>query len=724
MGILQIFVLATVPGEGFGLGISDSLRMKKLKTYNMKIIGIDIKKGSTAVIHNLKPGWYPFGSYPKPNIGMKYPEQDWEKPVKGLYQIFDKMPEVNVCAIVGNNGSGKSTIIDIMFRMINNLAYVLLDGKADSLEVEDADTIRTGRKLSYAYGLWASLYFETNNILGLITCEGDEMSYIYQDKKKNQVRTYHHNDLKRGDNGGEEILRAFFYTISCNYSQYAFRRDDYLPLTNLPEDKNVNGEWLTGIYHKNDGYLAPLVMTPYREDGLIDFDKENKLSQQRLVVLSVLFYIQGKQFIEGYNPKHIVYSLDLKYRDGRIGALRKVSVIFDTEQLVMLMDVFQSRWRFHLNKEYEAKRLDMIKDNEGKDKKDIERTENKLKEEFELTIYYLAYKSLKICLVYRQYQKMLSVTYLARLAKRGNIHFKKYIEETTFRNKVNRIVKNIMKDESHVALKIHQCMAFYAGTTIDSKNHVIDIDDYVGGLNGYTYDDIVKELPPSYYNVDVTLMPNKKAKKRSDQISMWPMKDAPYERGEIRFSQMSSGERQLMNSLSYIVYHIKNLQSIKNTQNTVAYRHVNIIFDEAELYAHPNFQRDFVYKLLETIHWCHIDRRKIKSINIILATHSPFVLSDVLSQKSLYLEEGHSVEIKGQSFGGNYYSLLENSFFFKESAMGRISTQRIEEWIDSFEKYRKKNNSGYMDMTPYIGDPIVNQYMEDSWIVDKTENNV
>jgi len=72
---------------------------------------------------------------------------------------------------------------------------------------------------------------------------------------------------------------------------------------------------------------------------------------------------------------------------------------------------------------------------------------------------------------------------------------------------------------------------------------------------------------------------------------------------------MSSGERQLMNSLSYVIYHIKNLQSVKNGYHTVAYRHINIVFDEAELYAHPNFQRDFVYKILETIHWCHIDRR-------------------------------------------------------------------------------------------------------------------
>ena len=168
----------------------------------------------------------------------------------------------------------------------------------------------------------------------------------------------------------------------------------------------------------------------------------------------------------------------------------------------------------------------------------------------------------------------------------------------------------------------------------------------------------------------------------------------------------------MMNSLSYIIYHIKNLQSVKNGPHTVAYRHINIVFDEAELYAHPNFQRDFVSKLLETIHWCHIDRRKIKSINIILATHSPFVLSDVLSQRSLYLENGQVYPIKGQSFGGNYYDLLENSFFFKESAMGRVSTQRIEEWINDYDRGFMKDGSLTMDMTDYIGDPIVKEYMK------------
>ena len=80
--------------------------------------------------------------------------------------------------------------------------------------------------------------------------------------------------------------------------------------------------------------------------------------------------------------------------------------------------------------------------------------------------------------------------------------------------------------------------------------------------------------------------------------------------------------------------------------------------------------------------------------------------------------------IKGQSFGGNSYDLLENSFFFKESAMGRISTQRIEEWIKDYE--RGFRNEGYLaiDMTDYIGDPIVCEYMNSAMLKRKKDKDV
>ncbi len=677
----------------------------------MKLIGIDIMGGSTAVLHNLREGWYPFGDYEKPDMEKPYRESDWERTVQGLYNVFENMPEVTVSSIVGNNGSGKSTLIDIMFRLINNLAYVILEQDKDQSVIHTGEsTAGPGRELYYAYGLWASMYFETDGNLSRITCKWDDVEYALYDSTANKLKIYKASEVK-GQKGIYSVLRQFFYTISCNYSQYAFRKDDYLPLTHDKEDEGVDGEWLSGLYHKNDGYVAPLVMTPYRKNGLIDFDNENKLSQQRLVVITILFYMQGRQFMEGYNPEHIVFSYDLKYRDGRINELSRRTQDFDTKDLAILMKAFQDSWKNYLAKEYEKKKKESLDNDFLKSDSIQKKLTDKLEVEFEITTYYLAYKSLKICLVYSNYQKLISIKKLARLAKQGGGHLKEYAESEFFKDKIKKIVNKQDGDQSHITLKIHQCITFYQTKLIDSKDHLMPIDDYIGSLKGKTYDDIVKGLPPAYYSVDVTMMPGKLEKKpKADYFRPETLaRNDRFRKGEVRFSQMSSGQRQLMNSLSYIIYHIKNIQSIRNSKDTVAYKHINIVFDEAEMYAHPNFQRDFVYKLLEAIHWCHINTKKIKSIHILLATHSPFVLSDVLSQRSLYLEEGHPVDIIGQSFGGNYYELLENSFFFKESAIGRVSTERIQEWIEEAESEEKE----HIDRTPFVGDPIVKRYLQE-----------
>lgn len=61
---------------------------------------------------------------------------------------------------------------------------------------------------------------------------------------------------------------------------------------------------------------------------------------------------------------------------------------------------------------------------------------------------------------------------------------------------------------------------------------------------------------------------------------------------------MSSGERQMLYSLSYVLYHIKNIQSVKEDENRVGYHNICLIFDEVELYYHPDYQRRFLGMLL------------------------------------------------------------------------------------------------------------------------------
>lgn len=61
-----------------------------------------------------------------------------------------------------------------------------------------------------------------------------------------------------------------------------------------------------------------------------------------------------------------------------------------------------------------------------------------------------------------------------------------------------------------------------------------------------------------------------------------------------------------------------------------------------------------------------------------------------------------------QTFGGNYYDMLCNSFMFTDSAMGEVARQRIKEWIT--EKNRKQEVDT-REMTNLIGDPLLLNYL-------------
>ena len=113
--------------------------------------------------------------------------------------------------------------------------------------------------------------------------------------------------------------------------------------------------------------------------------------------------------------------------------------------------------------------------------------------------------------------------------------------------------------------------------------------------------------------------------------------------------------------------------------------------------------------LIESLSWTNIDRRKIRSVHILMATHSPFVLTDVLTERTLYLREGKREEVTAQTFGANYYDLLDNSFFFEKSAIGEISSKATRRWIKNTEHTGELPSEEAMDM---IGDPFVKRYLQ------------
>lgn len=67
----------------------------------------------------------------------------------------------------------------------------------------------------------------------------------------------------------------FFYSIAVNYSLYGL-------------NEAILGEWISGLFHKNDAYQTPLVINPYRQSGIIDVNSELHLAQTRLLANTLL----------------------------------------------------------------------------------------------------------------------------------------------------------------------------------------------------------------------------------------------------------------------------------------------------------------------------------------------------------------------------------------------------------------------------------------------------
>jgi len=181
---------------------------------------------------------------------------------------------------------------------------------------------------------------------------------------------------------------------------------------------------------------------------------------------------------------------------------------------------------------------------------------------------------------------------------------------------------------------------------------------------------------------------------------------------DIKFSQLSSGEKQKIYSINSILYHIKKLDRKKK------YKHINLILDEIELYFHPELQRTYISDIIKAIK--KVGTENILGINITFITHSPFILSDIPKSKILFLEkdsDGLTVpkNIDGNTFGANIHTLLSGSFFMENGLMGEFAKGKIEEVVKllkSKRKLSKKSQEFCENIISIIGEPILQRTLE------------
>lgn len=202
---------------------------------------------------------------------------DYVKPLpEDFFKIDSKSKvQINVSAVVGMNGDGKSTLIELVMRLINNCAkHYRLTDKDNLLRIEN---------------IKAELYYQLDDVVYCIReSENDKYTSLwkYADLSKQNVRRW-----KKLMSPVQSVnkMTELFYTIVSNYSLYAYDTKDFKEeWTDKVQTKEECWKcWLHYLFHKNDGYRTPMTIHPYRYEGNIDINKETSLTMQRLMALYI-----------------------------------------------------------------------------------------------------------------------------------------------------------------------------------------------------------------------------------------------------------------------------------------------------------------------------------------------------------------------------------------------------------------------------------------------------
>ena len=583
--------------------------------------------------------------------------------------------KINVTAVVGKNGSGKSSLIELFFRIINNVAFL----HKDELKTED---------LEFVPGLEAELFYLSKGRLHSVETLRD----IVTIQDYNLLGTTFEKDGEKR-NFSFEDFKNWFYTIAVNYSIY--------PLNSLHL-----GDWIKRLFHKNDSYQTPLVINPMRTKGTININIENELVKYRLLA-NLMAPIPEKEpdedlqdiGIRQITEKQKATKVEFKFIPEKNKTIYSYYDDKEIEHSVPYVDINTT----------EKDILELVAECFGFSIESL--PQSILIEE---TKKYIIRKLIKTATYsqYSIYEDSISILYKDKLDKSFVPSYKE--NEQSLTNYINAL----KDDSSHITYKLKQAINYIKYIdlfdkleqfTINLESDTVRLENYIS-TNDLGDIDRIELIPPPIFKPKIIL------KNIIDE--------------ESDFELLSSGEKQRIHTISSILYHIKNLNSVESKKSKlVSYSDVNLLLDEIELYYHPEMQREYLSFLIKML--SKLTLGNIESINICFVTHSPFILSDIPNEYILFLnEEGYPKKdaINFKTFGANIHDLLKHSFFLdKDGYMGDFAKNKIISAVDYLVKSKKAKEKKtsfedpiwdkvkVVEFINLIGEPLIQKSMMDMY---------
>ncbi|MFM2016892.1 MAG: hypothetical protein RL007_548 [Bacteroidota bacterium] len=201
-------------------------------------------------------------------------------------------------------------------------------------------------------------------------------------------------------------------------------------------------------------------------------------------------------------------------------------------------------------------------------------------------------------------------------------------------------------------------------------------------------------------------------------LSVYSKQHTSHPGGLINFHSraLSSGEKSMLTLFSRLYSaskeRFRNPEETEEVKNYGQINTVTVLLDEGDASFHPEWQLKYFQFLRDFLPRCFNGYH----IQLILTSHSPFILSDIPRENVIFLNKKNGKTIVENpdsikyTFGGNIHELLANSFFLKDGLIGKYAQSRINfviELIQSREKLTEEAIKDCKNLILSIGENVI-----------------